>query len=249
MFTLLSRGPGRPRTRLVRPALEALEARDCPSAFGTQPGQQLWYLLNTAPPTTLSYPVKSALSLGDGGGGDSSPTLILGVTYNGQNNVTLTGKVADPGASVAGLTVTITGKVSGSATTDSSGNFSLTASANGLGVVSAVTSNVNGYSNTATVTLSVPPPTISGLTYVESAGQVFTFSGSVGAQTAAGLTVTFGGIPSLAGQTATVAANATFQLIVQLKSDGSDNGTATAQTTDWWGQASNSATTSVYVVP
>jgi hypothetical protein len=187
---------------------------------------------------------------GGGGGGDSSPTLTLGVTYNSRNNVSLTGKVTDPGgASVAGLTVTITGKVSGAATTDSNGNFSLTASASGLGVVSAVTSNTDGSSNTATVTLSVPAPTIMNFAAVQQTGYEFMFSGCVGAQTAAGLTVTFGGIPSLAGQTATVAANGIFQFIVQLQSNGSDNGTATAQTTDWWGQASNVATAPVYVTP
>ena len=45
----------------------------------------------------------------------------------------------------------------------------------------------------------------------QEAGSAFIFSGTVSAQTAAGLTVSFGGIPSLAGQTATVAANGTWR--------------------------------------
>jgi hypothetical protein len=206
-------------------------------------------LLNTAPvaagPKTGIQP--AMLGGGPGGGGSDGPSLSLCVAYNGKTSVTLTGKVNDSTASVAGLTVTFTGKVAGSATTDANGNFTYTADASGLGNISALTSDANGYSNTATVTLAVPPPTIVGFACSESTGQEFTFTGSVGAQTAAGLTVTFGGIPSLSGQTATVAANGLFQLFVQLKNDGSDNGTATAQTTDWWGQVSNIATISVHV--
>src|SRR6516162_1637301 len=103
MFTLFNRGQSRPRTRLVRPTLEALEARDCPSAFGTQPGQELWYLLNTAPASGLNLRVQPALGGGGGGGSDSSPVLTLSVTYNSKTSVTLSGKVTDDLASVAGL--------------------------------------------------------------------------------------------------------------------------------------------------
>jgi hypothetical protein len=249
MFTLFNRGQSRPRTRLVRPTLEALEARDCPSTFGTQPGQELWYLLNTAPASGLNIKVQPALGGGGGGGGDSSPILTLSVTYNAKTSVTLSGKVTDDLASVAGLTVTFSGEAGGSATTDSNGNFSYTTNASGLGVVSAVTSNADGASNTATVTLSVPAPVISNFSAVQQSGYQFVFSGIVGAQTAAGLTITFGGLASLSGQTATVASNGSFQLVVRLRSDGSDNGSATAQTTDWWGQASNIATTWIDVTP
>jgi hypothetical protein len=60
----------------------------------------------------------------------------------------------------------------------------------------------------------------------------YTFTGRVVSDTSpAGLTVTFGGIPSLIGQSVTTATDGTFSLYIQLQTNGSDDGTATAQTT------------------
>ena len=58
------------------------------------------------------------------------------------------------------------------------------------------------------------------------------------------MTVTFGGLPTLVGTTVNTAADGSFTLTIKLQ-DG-ENGTATAQTTDVWGQASNVAMACVH---
>jgi hypothetical protein len=84
-------------------------------------------------------------------------------------------------------------------------------------------------------------PVISNFSASEGYNNIWTFSGSVadGYGSAVGLTVTFGGLNSLAGKSATVAANGTFSLIVQLQPG--EGGYATAQTTDSYGFTSNMA--------
>jgi hypothetical protein len=66
------------------------------------------------------------------------------------------------------------------------------------------------------------------------------FTGQVQGGTVGGLTISFAGVPSLAGQTAVTNADGTFSLLVQVQTDGSDYGTVTAQTSVD-GQASNLA--------
>jgi hypothetical protein len=267
MFKLFPyvRGARRPRTALperrVRPVLEALEGRECPSALGTQPNQQLWQLLSTAPvlPVAPSGGFSRAMESGgnpgsgNGGGGGGSgntqtaPVLTLTLTYNGRNSITLSGSATDAYASVAGLTITFSGVFIGTAVTDSSGNFTVTTNVFTLGTISASTADSRGVSFGASVTVQANPPVVSGFTAVEGNNLSFTFSGTVTDPSAAGMTVSFGGIPSLAGQSTTVNADGSFSLAVQLQVDGSDNGTAWAQTTNWWGLQSNVATVSVNV--
>jgi hypothetical protein len=88
-------------------------------------------------------------------------------------------------------------------------------------------------------------PVIHNFGFVASNSPQYTFSGIVSNTDPTGLTVTFGGIPSLVGKTATANADGTFSLTVSLNCNGSDNGTAWAQTTSWSGVPSNQAT--VYV--
>ncbi|HEX4614034.1 MAG TPA: hypothetical protein VH092_37980 [Urbifossiella sp.] len=88
-----------------------------------------------------------------------------------------------------------------------------------------------------------PPgaPTIASFTGQEDGIGFYFFSGQVQAgPSAAGLTVTFGGVPSLRGQTTVTASDGSFGLYVMVKTDGSDNGTVTAQATAN-GQTSNVA--------
>ena len=77
----------------------------------------------------------------------------------------------------------------------------------------------------------------------------FEFTGQVNATYAQGLTVTFGGqLATLQGQTytATVAADGTFTLYVNLTGGSADTGLATAQImTDNWGLQSNLASVNV----
>jgi hypothetical protein len=65
-----------------------------------------------------------------------------------------------------------------------------------------------------------------------------------------GLIVRFGGQPvSLGNQTTTTAADGTFMLSLQMRTDGADTGTATAVTTDGDGNVSNTATVFVNPIP
>jgi len=167
---------------------------------------------------------------------EAAPTISLSVTYLTGRMVTLSGQVtADaPG----GLTVNFTGKVVGSVVTNADGTFSGTFQATALGLDAATTTDAHGLvSNTATVVLASNPPTITNFTGMANLSNIWVFSGTVNAPSPAGLVITFGGLPSLAGKTAVVQADGTFQLTVQLQPG--ESGTATAQTTDWWGQNSD----------
>jgi hypothetical protein len=88
------------------------------------------------------------------------------------------------------------------------------------------------------------PPVISHFTASHSVGNYWTFSGQVtDDQSVAGLVVTLGGLPSLAGVTVTVNSQGWFSITVQLGPN--ESGTATAQTTDAGGLAPNVAWTVV----
>ncbi|HEV3145133.1 MAG TPA: hypothetical protein VGZ47_14685 [Gemmataceae bacterium] len=172
--------------------------------------------------------------------GHAAPYIsITGITYHHQRSITITGEVI--AENPAGLTITISGVASGAATTDSNGNFSATLTASALGNVNAQTSDANGQSNVATELLSAPAPVIDEVIISEAPGNSFTISGHVTCPDPQGLTVTLGGdVPALAGQQVTVDANGWFHITVTVPPG--QNGTVTAQTTDWWGQQSNVAT-------
>lgn len=77
-------------------------------------------------------------------------------------------------------------------------------------------------------------------------GNLFRFTGSVEDAAPGGLTISFGGEPeSLQGKTVTTDANGNFDMSILLKVDGSDTGTASAQTVNAAGQSSNLALTEV----
>lgn len=112
-----------------------------------------------------------------------------------------------------------------------------------LFLVSAAGTAGNAAGGTGTVGTN-QAPVIFNFTASHSVGNFWTFSGQVSDdQSVAGLVVTLGGLPSLQGVTATVNAQGWFSVTVQLGSN--ESGTATAQTTDAGGQASNIAWTVV----
>lgn len=77
---------------------------------------------------------------------------------------------------------------------------------------------------------------------------LWTFSGTVEDDTPAGLVVRLGGVPdSLEGKTATTDSVGRFSLTLVLQTNGTDTGTASADTTDPDGNPSNTAT--YYVNP
>ena len=86
-------------------------------------------------------------------------------------------------------------------------------------------------------------PRIIDFTGVEEGPNEWTFQGRVVGDNAAGLTIQLGGIPALQGQTVTTDSNGEFRITVRL--GPKDRGTATAQTTDQWGDTSNLARTPV----
>jgi hypothetical protein len=166
-----------------------------------------------------------------------APNVTLAVTYGSKTNVTLSGTVTDVDA--GSLTITFSGEVTGSVRTNPNGSFSYTAAAAGPGSVTASTVDLwNQASNNATVYLTDQAPTITNFQATQGPSG-WTFTGTVTCydQSSAGLTVTFGGFPDLAGKTTTVQANGTFTFTIQLSS--SDHGSADAVTTDWWGLTSN----------
>jgi hypothetical protein len=169
---------------------------------------------------------------------DAAPVVQLSVANPGGKNVILSGRVTDldPG----GRTVTFNGVVSGSVVTAPNGTFSYRTRASRLGDVRAVTTDVWGQTSaTVTATLASANPTISNFQAEQGPQNCWTFSGKVTDESAAGLLVHLGGIASLTGVTATVQADGSFSVTVHLQPG--EEGTATAQTTDWWGLKSNVA--------
>ena len=95
-------------------------------------------------------------------------------------------------------------------------------------------------------TLIAPPPSqttpvIDSFTAEEVDYGWYQFTGHVTDDHPGGLTITFGGVPSLEGKTAVTSADGSFSLLVQVKTDGSDSGEVTAQTVDASGNPSNVA--------
>ncbi len=158
--------------------------------------------------------------------------VSLTLTYGPQHTATLAGKVTDVDA--GGRTVTFSGVASGSVTTNPDGTFSFGTTVTGLGNIQASTVDLWGLnSNIAQVTYANKAPQITNFTATEGQMRMWTFSGRVVDEYPAGLVVSFGGLTSLQGKTATVAADGTFSVTFQLQAG--ETGFATAQVTDWWG--------------
>ena len=156
----------------------------------------------------------------------TAPSLTLSIAYGSQRSVTLSGQVTDDQAGAC--TVQFTGVATGSTTTNAGGTYSLTVNASQLGTVQATVQNPWGQTSAAQVTATSAAPSITNFRAIREVGNVWTFQGQVTDESAQGLVVRFGGLPSLQGQTATVRADGTFYLTVELQ-DG-EQGTASAQT-------------------
>lgn len=168
------------------------------------------------------------------------PTLTLNynISYGAQRSVTISGHVGGMNSPMAG--VTFSGVVAGNAVVAANGDFSFQAQASALGTVHARARDSTG-DQSAVVDASVvsAAPTISNFTATQGANNCWIFQGHVDDESAAGMTVTLGGLPSLQGRMAQVQADGTFTCVVQLAQG--EAGTATARTTDWWGLTSNLA--------
>jgi len=167
-----------------------------------------------------------------------NPSIQMSASYGTGRTVTLTGTVTDetPG----GRTVTFTGEVIGSVTTNANGTFSYTATATALGNVTAQTTDPWGLSSApAQVTLAVAAPVISNFQVVHQYGTTWVVEGHVTAPDSTGMTVRLGGLPALQGKTATVDGNGNFEIEVTIPNG--QWGTATADVTDAWGQSATQA--------
>lgn len=86
------------------------------------------------------------------------------------------------------------------------------------------------------------PPQVINFMAVEGPGGFWEFTGDVVDEAPGGLTVALGGEPaSLQGVTMTTDASGHFDKVIPLRTDGSDNGLASARTKDAAGQDSNVA--------
>jgi hypothetical protein len=146
-------------------------------------------------------------------------------------NVLLSGSVQDE--SPEGLTVSFSGVVSGSTTTDASGNFSLVALASELGDVTASASDAWGaVSAPVTAALENPAPVVQlDQPQTDMTGTV-TVSGFVSDLSAGGATVDVSGVVN---GTVTADANGYFSLTAP----SSGPGTVTATATNGWNQTSS----------
>jgi len=188
-------------------------------------------------PAPRSHSVRLALERLEGRDLMTAPSItsFAAVTLPG-HVIQLSGTLMDEHP--ATVRVTFGGAVSGFTTADSTGHFIYSTKSGSLGVVQAVGFDDEGLSsNVANATVLNAPPTIVSFDATEGPGGYWTFSGRVSDDTPAGATVTFGGLPELAGQPTTVNSDGTFSITVQLAPG--ESGMVTAQATDVWGQKSN----------
>ncbi len=171
-----------------------------------------------------------------------APSVTLNpVTFQGSQTVTVFGQVADATDSGYCL-VTLSGVVSGSVWTNPDGSFSYTTTANGLGALDAVATDVWGLiSNTAEVELSSPAPSVTLNPVTFQGGQTVTVSGQVADAADPGdCLVTLSG--AVSGSVWTNP-DGSFSYTTW----ASDTGTIAATATDEWGQTANTAETQLTV--
>src|SRR5436190_6959137 len=212
MFGLLTRSVRRSLARpsrckpATRLGIERLEGRDCPS------GLQISFDYTHGANRTVN--IEGCVSED---GDDPGYHGRMG----GQQNL-------------GGLTVTFSGAVQGQATTDGSGGFSATLTANSLGTFWAQTTDGQGNdSDYCQAELTNAAPTIT-LSKVQSPTYGWYVYGTVGDESAAGLTVSFTSpISSINGHTATVGSDGSFYYAFALTN--TSGGGVYAQVTDWWG--------------
>jgi len=187
---------------------------------------------------SLRRPFAPRLEVLEGRCCPTAPFISYTHSPAGLHNFLITGHVYDdqPG----GLTVQFSGAYSGLTVTGRLGDFCMVIQPKQLGSLFAHVTDGEGLSSEAVQdVLTSAAPTISNFTATHLLGNCWTFSGVVTDELPGGLVVQLGGLPSLEGVATTVGSDGTFSVTVELQQG--EEGTATAQTTDWWGQDSNEA--------
>jgi hypothetical protein len=174
-----------------------------------------------------------------------TPAITMTVNYGANHNVTFFGRVVDPTASAANLTVNLSGVVNGSTMTNLGGSFAFSGTASSLGTVTASCTDANGDTGTRDLMLANAAPVIQNFNASMSGGDIWTFTGNVIDEHPEGLVIDFSqsGVAALRNETVPVMvqADGTFSLTIQLNGRA-DDGTAVARiVSDWWGASSDQA--------
>ena len=148
------------------------------------------------------------------------------------------GRVADETPQTCG--VVISGAASGVMLCDASGEFSGVFSVAAPGEIQAVAGDGSAQSGPSVLNLTNAAPTVGNFIAVQGANNTWTFSGSVGDEAPAGLTVTLAGPSGVQGATAVVTSGGAWSITLSLPAGTS--GTVTATVADWYG-LTGSATT------
>jgi hypothetical protein len=157
----------------------------------------------------------------------AAPSINFGITDMTDETVTISGTLVD--IDFAYQPLIITGIEMDPVSTDWEGNFRLSMSRATLDTVTVSEENLWGLpSNVIEIDGANLPPFIRDFT-AEPFGNCWTFRGRVVGNDVAGLTVTFGGIACMIGQTATVGSDGWFEFAMELPSGVA--GFVTAQTT------------------
>ncbi len=161
--------------------------------------------------------------------------MYMEIIYGEQREVTITGSINDPNPK--GLTITFTGVVNASTTAALDGSFSLTTTADELGLISATFKNKSGeVSEPVSVEVTSSAPVITNLQATIVNGLVWRYSGTIEDESPEGLVVVLNGL-SLDNVEAVVAADGTFSVDVIMGDD--ESGTVAASMVDWWGLESD----------
>jgi hypothetical protein len=163
--------------------------------------------------------------------------VTVGAVQSGADRMlTISGQVND--SVLGGDIVTISGIASGTATTDSSGHYSLVVQATSQGTISAFVTDVWGLISSAVqTTFTAPAPAITSFSDFLS-GRYWAFDGTVEDAMPAGVTVTFWGVTS---GSCDCQADGSFTWVSSLQL-GAASGMEYAQAVDCWGNVSNIAT-------
>jgi hypothetical protein len=171
---------------------------------------------------------------------DPGLSLSLSVVPGPGATATVFGQVSG-GSPTGGLTVTLSGVVSASVTTNADGTFTFTGSASGLGQVQAAVTDSAGNTVTSSANLTASPPTIVNFQAINNGNNNWTFTGQVQGPYVAGLVVTLAGIPSLDNNSASATVQANGSFIYTITLQPGECGGVTADCIGCWGQASNEA--------
>lgn len=168
------------------------------------------------------------------------PSISYQVEQSGPGEFRVFGVVTDELPTQA--TVQIGGVASGSVSPLGNGNFSFTFASTILGGMNIrAVDSIGQSSGWFNFQLSNSAPVIAPF-FAEQEGNAWIIQGRVVDEAPVGLVVTFhSAIPSIDGRTATVMSDGSFYIVAYLKIG--ESGTVTADTTDWFGLASNTAVT------